>query len=180
MTPPRSGLFAFSRPMGDRVTVAVDVPLVGDERYKNWAKVVESVDDSRASGWAFKGQWQLGGSRTCRWAPLSSFIGERGSRANPQITARVYTVNPDSTLSLEAEAKEGLGPDTPGPGRALPRSGFDRPLLHQRRVAGTQLRNRGWTVEQPDDPIAFLGGPENLVLDDLPEPEAGPGIYWSR
>ena len=23
--------------------------------------------------------------------------------------------------------------------------------------------------------IAALGGPENLVLDDLPEPEAGPG-----
>jgi len=39
--------------MGDMVMVAVDVPLVGDERHKNWAKVVESVDDTRASGWAF-------------------------------------------------------------------------------------------------------------------------------
>ena len=91
--------------MGDRVTVAVDVPLVGDERYKNWAKVVESVDDSRASGWAFEGPFVAGGIQDLPMGATLLVYGERGSRANPQITARVYTVNPDSTLSLEAEAK---------------------------------------------------------------------------
>src|SRR5690606_40725465 len=39
-------------PMTDRITVAVEVPLVGDERHKNWAKVVEAVAASRSAGWA--------------------------------------------------------------------------------------------------------------------------------
>ena len=92
--------------MGEMVMVAVDVPLVGDERHKNWAKVVESVDDTRASGWAFEGPFvATGGIQDLPMGATLLVYGERGSRANPQITARVYTVNPDSTLTLEAEAK---------------------------------------------------------------------------
>ena len=41
--------------MQEQVFVAVDIPLVGDERHKNWAKVVENVDTSRSTGWAFDG-----------------------------------------------------------------------------------------------------------------------------
>ena len=53
--------------------------------------------------------------------------GERGSRANPQITARVYTVNPDSTLSLEAEAK-----GRPGPGHSGTRSSVASERIRRR------------------------------------------------
>jgi hypothetical protein len=47
--------------MDDRVLVAVDVPLVGDERHKNWAKVVDNVDTSKSSGWAFDGAFVAAG-----------------------------------------------------------------------------------------------------------------------
>jgi hypothetical protein len=139
--------------MGDMVMVAVDVPLLGDERHKNWAKVVESVDDSRASGWAFEGPFvATGGIQDLPMGATLLVYGERGSRANPQITARVYTVNPDSTLSLEAEAKgkawartlrdpveRCLGADS----RAPDLSFLDDELL------ADELRRRGWKVERP-------------------------------
>jgi hypothetical protein len=139
--------------MGDMVMVAVDVPLLGDERQKNWAKVVESVDDSRASGWAYEGPFvATGGIQDVPMGATLLVYGERGSRANPQITARVYTVNPDSTLSLEAEAKgkawartlrdpveRCLGADSRAP---------DLSYLSDELLA-LELRSRGWKVEQP-------------------------------
>ena len=48
---------AYARNMGHAMTVPVEVPLLGDERHKNWAKVVDSVDQARASGWAFGGSF---------------------------------------------------------------------------------------------------------------------------
>jgi len=139
--------------MGEMVMVAVDVPLLGDERHKNWAKVVESVDDSRASGWAFEGPFvATGGIQDLPMGATLLVYGERGSRANPQIMARVYTVNPDSTLSLEAEAKgkawartlrdpveRCLGADSRAP---------DLSYLSDELLA-LELRSRGWKVEQP-------------------------------
>ena len=139
--------------MGDTVMVAVDVPLVGDERHKNWAKVVESVDDTRASGWAFEGPFvATGGIQDLPMGATLLVYGERGSRANPQITARVYTVNPDSTLSLEAEAKgkawartlrdpveRCLGADSKPP---------DLSFISDELLA-LELQSRGWKVEQP-------------------------------
>lgn len=55
---PRSGLPTCSDasvrpdsvPAMEQVLVPVEVPLVGDERRKNWAKVVAAVDDTKASG----------------------------------------------------------------------------------------------------------------------------------
>jgi hypothetical protein len=139
--------------MGDMVMVAVDVPLVGDERHKNWAKVVEAVDDTRASGWAFQGPFvATGGIQDLPMGATLLVYGERGSRANPQITARVYTVNPDSTLSLEAEAKgkawartlrdpveRCLGADSRAP---------DLSFISDELLA-LELKSRGWKVEQP-------------------------------
>ena len=46
---------------GDTVRVAVEVPLVGDQRLKNWAKVVEHVDVTQTSGWAFEGTFIAAG-----------------------------------------------------------------------------------------------------------------------
>ena len=145
-------LDAYARPMDDMVLVAGEIPQVGDERHKNWAKVVDAVDTSKASGWAYDGPFIATGG--IQDVPIGSVVlvyGERGSRDNPQITARVYTVNPDSTLSLEAEAKgkawartlrdpveECLGVETP----AVDLSYLTDDLL----VA--ELKGRGWRVER--------------------------------
>lgn len=138
--------------MTDVVLVAVEVPLVGDERHKNWAKVVDSVDTSKSSGWAYEGEFvATGGIQDVPAGSILLVYGERGSRANPQIAANVYTVNPDGTLSLEAEAK----------GKAWARTlrdpierslGVDRPQYDLSHIPESllvdELRARGWSVEK--------------------------------
>jgi hypothetical protein len=88
------------------VLVAIEVPLVGDERHKNWAKVVENVDPSLSSGWAFEGEFIATGG--IQDVPVGSIIlvyGERGSRASPQIEAKVLRANADGTISELHTAK---------------------------------------------------------------------------
>ena len=80
--------------------VAVEVPLVGDARHKNWAKVVENVDETKSNGWAFDGEFIAAGG--IQDVPVGSVVmvyGEKGSRANPQIEARVFVANGDGTMS---------------------------------------------------------------------------------
>lgn len=88
------------------ITVPVEIPFVGDERRKNWAKIVTNVDETLASGWAYEGEFiAVGGIQD---VPIGSVVlayGERGSRVNPQIEARVLTVNTDGTVSHHATAK---------------------------------------------------------------------------
>ncbi len=92
--------------MDPQPLVAVHVPLVGDERRKNWAKVVVAVDDAKASGWAYQGEFiAVGGVQDVPARSVVMVYGERGSRANPQVEVRVYTANADGTLSFEASAK---------------------------------------------------------------------------
>jgi hypothetical protein len=87
------------------VTVAVDVPLIGDERRKNWAKVVDHVDTDKSSGWAYHGEFVATGGIQDIDAPCVLLVyGERGSKANPQMEARAYLANTDGTLSLHASA----------------------------------------------------------------------------
>jgi len=88
------------------ITVAVDVPQVGDERRKNWAKIVTAVDDSLATGWAFEGEFVATGG--IQDLPINAVVvvyGEKGSRNNPAVEARAYTVNSDGTLSFHASAR---------------------------------------------------------------------------
>ncbi|HXV72587.1 MAG TPA: hypothetical protein VEB69_14445 [Acidimicrobiia bacterium] len=139
--------------MEEQVLVAVEVPLVGDERHKNWAKVVENVDTSKSSGWAFDGPFiAAGGIQDVPAGAVLLVYGEKGSIAKPQSAARVYTVNADATLSLEAEAK----------GQAWARTVRDpieRLLGDERDASGMshlpddlladELRARGWKVERP-------------------------------
>ena len=139
--------------MGEPVIVAVEVPLVGDERHKNSAKVVDNVDTSRSSGWAFDGSFvAAGGIQDVPAGAVLLVYGERGSRANPQSTARVYTVNADGTLTFEAEAK----------GQAWARTvrdSIERLLGIERnphdlshlpdQVLADELTSRGWKVENP-------------------------------
>jgi hypothetical protein len=88
------------------ILVAVDVPLVGDERRKNWAKIVTNVDESLTSGWAFEGDFiATGGIQDVPIGSVLLLYGERGSRTNPQIEAKVLTVNNDGTMTHVAAAK---------------------------------------------------------------------------
>ena len=87
-------------------TVAVEIPLVGDERRKNWAKTVTNVDDSLTSGWAFEGDFiATGGIQDVPIGSILLLYGERGSRTNPQIEAKVLRVNNDGTMSHVANTK---------------------------------------------------------------------------
>ncbi len=87
--------------MSSPVTVAIEVPLVGDERRKHWAKVVTNVDQSKSDGWAYDGEFIADGGIQDVEAPSVLLVyGERGSRTNPHSEARVYVVNTDATLSL--------------------------------------------------------------------------------
>lgn len=139
--------------MEEQVFVAVDIPLAGDERHKNWAKVVDNVDTSKSSGWAFDGAFvAAGGIQDVPAGSVLLVYGERGSRANPQSMARVYTVNADATLTLEAEAK----------GQAWARTvrdpierllGAERDALDLSHlpdsVLADELSARGWKVVEP-------------------------------
>lgn len=91
---------------GEVILIAVDVPLVGDERHKNWAKVVTAVDDTKGTGWAFEGEFiAAGGVQDVPIGAVVLVYGERGSRNNPQSEARVYVANSDGTLSQHGAAK---------------------------------------------------------------------------
>jgi hypothetical protein len=138
--------------MAEKVLVPVEVPLLGDERHKNWAKIVESVDTAKSSGWAFDGPFvATGGVQDLPAGSALLVYGERGSRTNPQILAKLFTVNADSTISLEAEVKGKAWARTirdhvervlgrePGP--------IDLSYLSDETLAA-ELRGRGWTVER--------------------------------
>lgn len=145
-------LDAYAETMDGEVLVAVEVPLVGDERHKNWAKVVTNVDTSKSSGWAFDGVFvAAGGIQDLPAGSVLLVYGEKGSRANPQMLARVYTVNADATISFESEAKG------PAWARTL-RDPIEHLLGIERKridlggipdeVLVEELRERGWKVER--------------------------------
>jgi hypothetical protein len=138
--------------------VAVEIPLAGDERHKNWAKVVHAVDPTKASGWAFVGDFiAAGGVQDVPAGSVVLVYGERGSRANPQIAAHLFTVNPDGTMSPHGSAR----------GRAWARTLRDEVerLLDSERpihldwqpdlgvfsddALAEELSRRGWTVAAP-------------------------------
>jgi hypothetical protein len=144
---------AYPDPMDGPVLVAVDIPLVGDERHKNWAKIVENVDTSKSSGWAFDGTFvAAGGIQDVPAGSVLLVYGERGSRTNPQSAARAYLVNADATLTLEAEAKGKAWARTlRDPIERLlgvERDTFDLSHLPD-SVLADELRARGWKVEEP-------------------------------
>lgn len=144
----------------DAPIVAVEVPLVGDHRRKHWAKVVYEVDPTKSSGWAFVGDFiNDGGIQDVPAGSVLLAYGETGSRTNPHPEVRVFTVNPDCTLSLEEEAS----------GRAWARTIRDtvERLLASERPAwmewqpelstfsdaalAEELTRRGWTVTRAEE-----------------------------
>jgi len=140
----RSGIVAA---MSD-VVVPVDVPQLGDDRLKNWAKVVHSVDEGKASGWAFEGDFiATGGIQDVPAGAVILVYGERGSRQSPSVEAKVYTANNDGTLSQEAEAK----------GRAWARTLRDRVVELLTAAEALPTGGVGW---QPDPPGAVGWKPD--------------------
>lgn len=138
--------------------MAVEVPQLGDERLKHWAKLVSSVDPARSSGWAFSGDFvATGGIQDLPAGSVLLVYGERGSRGSPQAEARAYVVNADATLTLAASAR----------GRAWARTLRDvverllsePPATHLEwmpelaafsdEALVAELRDRGWKVEPP-------------------------------
>jgi hypothetical protein len=128
-----AGASGYRDPVNDAVLVPVEVPLVGDPRLKHWAKVVDSVDESRSTGYAYGGAFiAAGGIQDVPAGAVLIVYGERGSRGNPRPEAKLYTVNADGTLSHEQTAS----------GRAWARTLRDRvaDLLHgPRPVAAPEL-----------------------------------------
>lgn len=140
------------RQMDGQVIVAVDIPLAGDERHKNWAKVVDNVDTSKSSGWAFDGSFvAAGGIQDVPAGSVLLVYGEKGSRANPQSSARVYTVNADATLTLEAEAKGAAWARTVRDPierlLGMERDPLDLSHLPDRALVD-ELEKRGWRVDK--------------------------------
>jgi hypothetical protein len=123
--------------MDEPLLVPIEVPLVGDERRKNWAKVVTNVDESLASGWAFEGDFIATGG--IQDVPVGSIVltyGERGSRANPQVEARLLRVNGDGTVTLLTSAK----------GRAWARTLRDHVVDALSEQADLPVGPRDWDV----------------------------------
>jgi hypothetical protein len=121
--------------MDDTVRVAVEVPMVGDERLKNWAKVVDHVDASQSSGWAFEGTFIAAGGIQDVDAPCVVLVyGERGSRASPTSEARVFLANTDGTLSHHGTAS----------GRAWARTLRDTVVELLERDTPIETATRAW------------------------------------
>jgi hypothetical protein len=120
------------------LTVPVEVPLLGDERHKNWAKIIYSVDESKDSGWAFEGDFiAVGGIQDVPAGSVMIVYGEKGSRANPQIAAQLFTVNADATLTPQGAAR----------GRAWARTLRDRVTELLSEAPGDLPRRQDWSPE---------------------------------
>ncbi len=89
----------------DQVIVPIDVPIIGDERRKNWAKVVTNVDPDKSDGWAYEGDFiDVGGIVDLAAPAVLLIYGEKGSRTNPQIEAGAYVANTDGSITRHASA----------------------------------------------------------------------------
>ena len=87
------------------ILVPVDIPILGDERRKNWAKVVHNVDEQKDTGWAFEGDFiSVGGIQDVPVGSVVLVYGEKGSRTNPQSMAAVFVTNGDATLTKHDES----------------------------------------------------------------------------
>ncbi|CAN5524581.1 MAG: hypothetical protein ACR2JP_10910 [Acidimicrobiia bacterium] len=133
--------------------VAVDIPQLGDERGKNWAKVVTNVDGSLGTGWAYEGEFIAAGG--IQDVPVGSVVlvyGERGSRDRPMINAKVFTANGDGTLTAEAEAS----------GRAWARTLRDRveELLTGRLARPSGVDGLPWSPE-------LMQWSDRAILDEV-------------
>ena len=131
--------------------IPVEIPLLGDERGKNWARLVSAVDESKATGWAFDGEFVApGGIQDVPAGGVVLVYGERGSRANPRIQAAVYVANADGTLSEQAAAR----------GRAWARTLRDEVVRLLNDDIPSPIPNRDW---EP----SLVGFTDHALVEEL-------------
>lgn len=137
--------------MDSELLVPVEIPLIGDERRKNWAKIVLAVDDTKSSGWAFEGDFiAVGGVQDVPVDAVILVYGERGSRTNPQVEVRVMRANPDGTLTFRTEAK----------GRAWARTIRDDVVTLLEETSDEPVSRRQWDA-------GLLGYSEDALIAEL-------------
>ena len=78
--------------------VIITVPKVGDRRFKQWAKLVKSVDTSKTNGYAFEGNFLTPGRKAEVETGILIVYGEEGSRANRKPVVAVVRVKEDASL----------------------------------------------------------------------------------
>lgn len=82
----------------------VDVPVIGDSRFKQWTKVVTGVDKNQQNGYAFRGHFLKDKAEL----PIGTFIlayGESGSMKYHDPMVKLYKVDTDG-LSVAYEKSE--------------------------------------------------------------------------
>jgi len=82
----------------------IEIPWKGDERFKRWIKTVESVNISKANGYAFEGRWlQFGKKAELEIGSLILCYRELGTRKNHEPKVTVFRVEEDGRLSSVLE-----------------------------------------------------------------------------
>jgi len=78
----------------------IEIPELGDERFKRWAKKIDRVDLNHSNGYAFEGQWlQYGRKAELEVGTLILLYREVGSRKNHQPKVTVARVEEDGKLN---------------------------------------------------------------------------------
>jgi hypothetical protein len=85
----------------------VEIRYEGDYRFKNWQKVLTSVDLSKSNGYAFRGEFLPAGKAELEVGTFLLYYGEKGSRRNQDPLAVLKKVT-DEGLE-EVYRKEDLG-----------------------------------------------------------------------
>ncbi len=109
----------------------------------------------------------MGGVQDVPVGAVVLVYGEKGSSSAPRSSARVYTTNPEGSLTLEGEASGGAWARTLRD-KVVELLETDRPIDSQWATSLTgypdsllidELRRRGYRVETGDEPTG--GGPVN-------------------
>lgn len=89
-------------------TVVIQTPRIGDKGFKSWSKVVDNVDQTKTTGYAFEGRFIPEGKQTI---PVGSHIlayGEEGSRARHYPLVELYEVTSDGLKKVYEKQNLGL------------------------------------------------------------------------
>jgi hypothetical protein len=73
----------------------VEIQYEGDSRFKKWAKVLKSVDQSKSNGYAFQGDFINSGKAELEIGTYILFYGEKGSMKyhDPMVSVQKVTEN---------------------------------------------------------------------------------------
>jgi hypothetical protein len=74
----------------------LQIEMIGDRRWKQWAKALTGVDCSKSNGYAFEGQFINEGTRELPVGTLVLYFGECGSRSRRTVDVCVTRIDPTS------------------------------------------------------------------------------------